>query len=154
MKRFFIVLPLVLLSCMTNQNEQEKLTKIILQAGDEEISVLVEISDDPDEQQVGLMNRTELPENQGMLFLFSQPQILSFWMKSTLIPLDVLFFDAQGNFAGMRTMDPCKQDPCRIYSSDAVATSALELSSGFYEQKLLPHLGKKGAALRLRFPAE
>ncbi len=136
------------------QNDQTGLTKMILQAGDEEIPVLVEIADDPDEQQLGLMNRTELPEGQGMLFLFSQPQILSFWMKNTLIPLDVIFFDAQGNFAGVRTMDPCKQDPCTVYSSDSVATSALELSSGFYERKLLPHLGKQGAALRLLFPEE
>ena len=153
MKRLWLLLPLFLLSCMTDQN-QEGLTQIILQAGDKEIPVLVEIADDPDEQQLGLMNRTELSEDRGMLFLFSQSQILSFWMKNTLIPLDVIFFDADGNFAGVRTMEPCKKDPCTVYSSDKVATSALELSSGFYERKLLPHLGKQGAELRLLFPAE
>jgi len=135
-------------------HDQGNMKKIILIAGDIEVPVLVEIADDPDEQQVGLMNRTELPENQGMLFLFSQPQILSFWMKNTLIPLDVLFFDAEGNFAGVRTMDPCKKDPCTVYSSDTVATFALELSSGFYERKLLPHLKKQGVVLQLRFPEE
>lgn len=139
---------------MAQQNNPEGLTTVILQAGDEEIPIHVEIADDPDEQQVGLMNRTELSEDRGMLFLFSQPQILSFWMKNTLIPLDVLFFDAEGNFINVQTMDPCAGDPCMTYSSSALATSALELSAGFYERKLLPLLTKKGAALRLRFPEE
>lgn len=120
---------------MTDQSEQEGFTKIILQAEDEEIPVFVEIADDPDEQQVGLMNRTELPENQGMLFVFSEPRILTFWMKNTLIPLDVLFFDAEGNFTNVQTMDPCKADPCATYSSSELARYALEVNGGFAGEK-------------------
>lgn len=154
MNRFLILLPIVLLSCMSSDNDQKGLTIIILHAGDEEIPVLVEIADDPDEQQIGLMHRMSLPEDQGMLFIFSRPQILSFWMKNTLIPLDILFFDSEGKFINVQTMDPCNADPCRTYSSSDLATFALELSAGFYERKLQPPLQQREAALMLQFPAE
>src|SRR3989344_2583652 len=154
MKRLLIFLPLFLLSCMTNQNEQEGFTKIILRAGDKEIPILVEVADDLDEHRIGLMNRTELPADRGMLFVFEQPQILSFWMKDTLIPLDILFFDEEGNFLNTQTMDPCMADPCPVYSSSGLATYALELVSGFSALRLQPLLSRRGAALQLRFAGE
>ena len=54
--------------------------------------VVAEIADDEHEREAGLMFRTSLPEGTGMLFVFPETQRLSFWMKNTPLPLDLLFF--------------------------------------------------------------
>ena len=56
----------------------------------------VEIADDETERSKGLMYRTDLPEGQGMLFLYKEPLLASFWMKNTLVPLDILFVRDDG----------------------------------------------------------
>src|SRR3546814_14319941 len=57
----------------------------------------VEVARTDAEQDRGLMFRTSLPENGGMLFPFKKPRIGSFWMKNTLIPLDMIFIRADGS---------------------------------------------------------
>lgn len=59
----------------------------------------VELADDPDEQTRGLMFRTALPRDGGMIFPFPRPQRATFWMKNTLIPLDLIFIRSDGTIA-------------------------------------------------------
>ncbi len=57
------------------------------------LEITCEIAQTPKERSYGLMNRNEMEEDKGMLFVYDNPQDLSFWMKNTLIPLDIIFID-------------------------------------------------------------
>lgn len=91
--------------------------------------ILVEVAETDVERQQGLMHRSTLPEGRGMLFLFDAPRELSFWMKNTLIPLEILYFDAHGDFVSRQSMVPCEADPCRNYPSFGASQYALEVGS-------------------------
>lgn len=92
----------------------------------------VEWADTDAKRAYGLMNRATLQH--GMLFLFEDEQSLNFWMKNTLIPLDIVYFDANGEYVSSTTMTPCIADPCVNYPSEAPAKFALEMPAGFLQQ--------------------
>src|SRR3989344_8746377 len=125
-----LILGFVLSSCSAASDSN--LQDVLLRGPDDQlIGVKAEVADEPAEHAQGLMHRTALAPGRGMLFLFDREAVRSFWMKNTLIPLDVLFFSATGNLVSSRTMEPCEADPCRSYSSGAPALSALEMPAGF-----------------------
>lgn len=78
--------------------------KAIFLGGGRSIEVAVEIADDPQERAQGLMFRTELAEGSGMLFIYEHPQPVSFWMRNTLIPLDMVFITATGEVRHVHPM--------------------------------------------------
>ncbi|MBZ0223570.1 MAG: DUF192 domain-containing protein [Dokdonella sp.] len=91
----------------------------------------VEIADTDAAREHGLMDRTQMPADHGMLFIFDDDAPRSFWMKNTRIPLDMLFFDAERRLVSVQhNVPPCTADPCPPYSSGAPARYVLELNGG------------------------
>ena len=96
--------------------------------------VVVEVDDSPSERQVGLMNRAYLPEDAGMLFVFEDAGIHSFWMKNTKIPLDILWITDTWHVVEIQSMLPCVEDPCPVYTPAFPAKYALEVNKGWAEK--------------------
>ncbi len=103
-----------------------------------------EVADTPKKMQKGLMFRQSLPENASMLFIFPQSQQANFWMKNTLIPLDMLFFDENRVLREIKNdIPPCITEECPIYQSisDNIRF-VLEVSAGTV-RRLNLHPGEK-----------
>lgn len=88
----------------------------------------VEIADDPVEQQRGLMHRKSMAFSNGMLFIYDRPQTLSFWMRNTLIPLDMLFIDARGVVRHIHHMAKPLDETLIVGGDDLL--SVLEINGG------------------------
>ena len=96
----------------------------------------VEIADDNISRQYGLMFRENLAKNSGMLFVFDTPAPHSFWMKNTLIPLDLLWISADKKVVDVQTLQPCQKDPCPSYRPQADALYVLEINAGNFRGNL------------------
>jgi uncharacterized protein len=94
--------------------------------------VEVEIADDQAEQRRGLMERTELAEDAGMLFVFDREEPRSFWMRNTLIPLSIAYIASDGRIVDIQDMQPLDETS---HSSAAPAQYALEVNQGFFAER-------------------
>ncbi len=91
----------------------------------------VEIADSEQERRQGLMFRTQLPEDGGMLFIQPTAGPATFWMKNTYIPLDLLYFDSAGRLLEIHAeTPPCTTLSCPTYSSNGAVKYILELNAG------------------------
>lgn len=115
-------------------------TVTINASGGEEVEVRVEIADDSAEQSRGLMGRTALGEDRGMLFAFGDESTRSFWMKNTLIPLSIAYLDSEGRIVDLQKMEPAGREQTVSdaqlprYVSAEPARYALEVNRGFFEE--------------------
>jgi uncharacterized membrane protein (UPF0127 family) len=102
------------------------------QAGEQEVAV--EVADTDPERQRGLMQRTSLAADAGMVFVFPSETAGGFWMKNTLIPLSIAFYGADGRIARILDMEPCRRDPCRVYDPGVAYVGALEVNQGAFRR--------------------
>lgn len=91
----------------------------------------LEIADSLQERERGLMNREHLEKGKGMLFVFKKEGIYKFWMKNTLIPLDIIWIDGAGKVVYIKEeARPCKTDLCESFGPDEKAKYVLEINGG------------------------
>ncbi len=88
------------------------------------------IADTEAERGLGLMNQTDIGGYNGMLFVFDEDTQGEFYMKNTLIPLTIIFFDAQGRYVSEADMEPCTSDPCELYGATGPYRYAFEVEKG------------------------
>ena len=91
---------------------------------------VVEVVDTPAEREQGLMFREQLDRNNGMLFIFENQGNYPFWMKNTLVPLDMIWIDIDGKIVDIKEADPCEADPCPIIYPQGNAKYVLEINKG------------------------
>ena len=124
--KFLVIFLLVFLAgCGQNSDH------VLINNGIKDIIINVQIADDNEERVQGLMFIEKLDENEGMLFIFEKEDYQAFWMKNTLIPLDIIFINDELQIVDIKNAVPCKQDPCDIYTSKQPAKYVLELNKGF-----------------------
>jgi uncharacterized membrane protein (UPF0127 family) len=119
-----LVMSLFLVSCTKTQI-------MYLDNGAEKIPIEAELADSIEKMQMGLMFRESLDENSGMLFAFDKEYQYTFWMKNTLIPLDIIFISSDFQVVDIINAVPCEEDSCISYEPKDQAKYVLEVNSGF-----------------------
>lgn len=100
------------------------------------IKIQVELAKSKLQRRYGLMFREKLLKNEGMLFEFENPEVLNFWMKNTLIPLSIGYFDSNKKLFKILDMEPASpmDNFPEVYSSEKPAKFALEMKKGWFEE--------------------
>jgi uncharacterized protein len=118
----------------TSSGPSDLPTVTIDTSGGKKVEVRVEIADGLLERERGLMDRTSLGEDRGMLFVFRREQPLSFWMRDTRIPLSIAYIDSKGRITDILDMKPLDDKPPHYVSSEPVQY-ALEVNQGFFDER-------------------
>jgi uncharacterized protein len=129
-----IALLALLAGCSNPSEATSSEATLRIDTGWQDVEVRVEVADTLVERARGLMGRTALDEDAGMVFLTSWPSETPFWMKNTLIPLSVAFWDQERRIFRIHDMEPCREDPCPLYEPGAPWIGALEVNQGFFEE--------------------
>ena len=104
---------------------------ITITGGSVTVNVEVELAQTDEQRSTGLMYRTSLEDGKGMLFIFNEDQVLSFWMKNTLIPLSIAYIASDGRILEIYDMEPQNLTP--VHSSRSVRY-ALEVPQGWFSR--------------------
>ena len=130
------LLLLVAIACGSAEkaSDPNALATLSIGTDDGTVSLDVQVADTPTERQTGLMGRESLSPYDGMAFVWQEPVVSTFWMKDTLIPLSIAFWDDHGRIISILAMDPCTEDPCPTYGPDEPFVGAVEVDRGTFER--------------------
>ncbi|MBS0391145.1 MAG: DUF192 domain-containing protein [Proteobacteria bacterium] len=125
-----LALALVCTSAWAQESPQQDLPRVELTAGMHRIDAQVAAS--PQERQIGLMFRRDMPQHEGMLFVFEQPTTQCFWMKNTRLPLTAAFVADDGSIVNLADMKPMTEDS---HCSARPVRFVLEMNQGWFAKK-------------------
>jgi len=121
---------------------QTNLPRIKLSAGMHQIDAQLALS--PEQRQIGLMFRKEMPQHEGMIFVFEEPTKQCFWMKNTLLPLTAAFVADDGTIVNLEDMKPQTENP---HCSVKPVRYVLEMNKGWFAKKGIKAGSKLGGPL-------
>ena len=122
----------------SNLSESSKVNASFFVDSEEVAKLELETASTVEERRLGLMNRTELGENKGMIFIYDEAEERSFWMKNTYIPLDMIFLTAERTVRTIKQADPepnVSDEDLRTYTSEGPAKYVIETNQNFTEEK-------------------
>jgi uncharacterized protein len=132
MRRIALALALIALTACGGGGGEG--ARAVIDTHDGEVTVHVEVADTQAEREHGLMGRRSLDPEAGMIFVYPGTVTGAFWMKDTLIPLSIAFYDQDGRILRILDMEPCRQDPCPVYDPGVAYRGALEVNRGAFRR--------------------
>lgn len=123
--RYFLAALMLLAAGCSSEQPQSNLPTVKMQLGNTEFTL--EVAADAMSRERGLMRRDSMPATHGMIFVFNEPRKLSFWMRDTRIPLDIVYVDANGKVDSVKQLQPYVRTA--VYS-DGDVKWAIELNQG------------------------
>jgi uncharacterized membrane protein (UPF0127 family) len=150
MKRALITLffSALALPALAQDTPQTNLPRIKLQAGMYQIDT--QVAQTSEQRSIGLMFRAEMPQHEGMLFVFEQPAKQCFWMKNTLLPLTAAFVADDGTIVNLVDMQPQTTDS---HCSDKPVRFVLEMNQGWFAKKGIKAGSRLSGAAFVKIPA-
>ena len=121
---------LVAFAALAQDEPQTDLPRVRLAAGMHQIDA--QVAQSYDQRMVGLMFRKDMPQHEGMLFVFEQPSMQCFWMKNTLLPLTAAFIADDGTIVNLADMKPQTTDS---HCSAKAVRFVLEMNQGWFAKK-------------------
>ena len=125
-----VLLTLLATPVRSQEGPQLDLPRIRLSAGMHQLDVQVAAT--PLQRQIGLMHRRDMPQHEGMLFVFEQPGVQCFWMKNTLLPLTAAFLADDGTIVNLADMRPQSTDS---HCSAQPVRYVLEMNQGWFARR-------------------
>jgi len=145
MKKYFVLLLASLaIAAAAQEQPQLDLPRVQLQAGMNQIDA--QVASGYEQRMTGLMYRKEMPQHEGMLFVFDQPSMQCFWMRNTLLPLTAAFIADDGTIVNLADMKPQTEDS---HCSAKPVRFVLEMNQGWFAKKgIKPGMKLSGSPFR------
>ncbi|MFT4892636.1 MAG: uncharacterized membrane protein (UPF0127 family) [Candidatus Nanohaloarchaea archaeon] len=127
----------ILFYTVSQSNTGQERAVFLDETGEVKAEITFETASTPEEKRTGLMNRTSLEESHGMIFVYEDEELRTFWMKNTLIPLDIIFLDSNKQIINIKKAYPEPNTPdseLERYRSDAPAQYVIEVNQNFTDR--------------------